>query len=207
MSYLEGVGSPINEVAATITDMSTAVSEIEDEALASDIAPSSPSVAESPIRHSSPSPELGEPMSVPNPPVQTEAPPQISSTTALNMWGARIIGFEVNPNSATVQLRVQFPSSSSVRMLPEFDVQQTSEAKLLRFWAQLGGRGEATGLNVYWVFKILKHRKAGDSTYQYLVHWVGYGTRRVDVTWEDEEALRDHAEEYVRAYKRRKRLE
>ncbi|KAF4435001.1 hypothetical protein F53441_13615 [Fusarium austroafricanum] len=66
--------------------------------------------------------------------------------------------------------------------ISEFEAQELKASLVYAYWRRLGGRNEATGLDVYHPFDILSHEIINCEVF-YQVQWIGYSTR--DTTFEE----------------------
>ncbi|KAG7418229.1 hypothetical protein Forpe1208_v003842 [Fusarium oxysporum f. sp. rapae] len=94
----------------------------------------------------------------------------------------------VDPDNSTVDIKVKWEGGETT-WESEWSLQEQVPTLVYKYWEKLGGREEATQLDVYHVFKILKCiPAAGRKKSSYQVQWVGY--KQNDSTWESEEKLR-----------------
>ncbi|KAF4337725.1 hypothetical protein FBEOM_8393 [Fusarium beomiforme] len=98
------------------------------------------------------------------------------------------IDHRVDANNSTVDIKVKWEGGETT-WESEWSLQEQVPALVFKYWEKLGGREEATKLDVYHVFKILKCNPGiGKKPNSYQVQWVGY--RQADSTWEQESKLR-----------------
>ncbi|KAH7203386.1 hypothetical protein BKA60DRAFT_600466 [Fusarium oxysporum] len=85
------------------------------------------------------------------------------------------VGHRVNRRERTVKVLVKWVDHSEPTWEPEAVLQETAGRTLYSYWSDRGGRGRATRLREYHVFRILA--KGWDR---------GYSTSGDDTTWEPE---------------------
>ncbi|KAH6873604.1 hypothetical protein B0T10DRAFT_499636 [Thelonectria olida] len=84
-------------------------------------------------------------------------------------------------NKTEVELMIKWTGCSEPTLVDERTFQQDCPLMLYRYWEFIGGREEATGINLFHVFRI-RRWKVKDEKLQFLVEWVGYPPE--DSTWE-----------------------
>ncbi|KAF5631935.1 hypothetical protein F25303_9584 [Fusarium sp. NRRL 25303] len=89
----------------------------------------------------------------------------------------------VNKRKKTVQFLVKWKGYDEPTWEPEALLQETASETVYRYWRQYGGRGHATYLRHYHVFKVLA-RVLEKGKWYYHCQWVGYSDSRKDTTLE-----------------------
>ena len=104
----------------------------------------------------------------------------------------------VDKDAATVDFLVTWDGGEA-SWESEFDLQIQAPNAVFEYWDQLDSREDATGLDIYHVFKILKRMNPSKGKEpKYLIQWVGY--RRKESTWEPESKVKEIAPEELKAY-------
>ncbi|EXL69028.1 hypothetical protein FOPG_14938 [Fusarium oxysporum f. sp. conglutinans race 2 54008] len=95
------------------------------------------------------------------------------------------VGYRVNRRERTVKILVKWADHSEPTWEPEAVLQETAGRTLYSYWSDRGGRGRATRLREFHVFRILA--KGWDrGQWRFHCQWVGYSTSGDDTTWEPE---------------------
>lgn len=82
---------------------------------------------------------------------------------------------------------------SKVSWVTEWDVQELWPDTLYAFWDGLGGRIAETGINEFFIFRILKHQKNYDTdTWEFLSQFLGFA--KAKSLWLTESELREKHE-------------
>jgi hypothetical protein len=91
---------------------------------------------------------------------------------------------------STVEFEVKW-TNGSVTWETEAKIQKVAPTLVTEYWKERGGRGNATGLELYHVLRILRVTNPnGKDEKRYLVQWVGYTDSEEDTTEESESRLR-----------------
>ncbi|KAH7115616.1 hypothetical protein EDB81DRAFT_767555 [Dactylonectria macrodidyma] len=100
-------------------------------------------------------------------------------------------------NKTEVEIMIKWTGCSEPTLVDERTFQQDCPLILYRYWELIGGREVATGINLFYVFRI-RRWKAKDKKLQFLVQWVGYPPE--DSTWELAWRVERFAKEMHTAY-------
>ncbi|KAF5591514.1 uncharacterized protein FSUBG_10440 [Fusarium subglutinans] len=101
----------------------------------------------------------------------------------------RFMRHRVNRKKKTVEILVKWTGYTFPTWEPEALLQETAGRTLYRYWDELGGRGVATRLRDYHVFKILA-RVWKKGAWHYNCQWVGYSDLKADTSLETEKKVR-----------------
>ncbi|KAF4498890.1 hypothetical protein FAGAP_4903 [Fusarium agapanthi] len=111
----------------------------------------------------------------------------------------RFVGHRVNRRKKTVQILVKWKDYNYPTWEPEALLQETAGRTLYRYWGQLSGRGVATHLRDYHVFKILA-RVWKKGAWYYNCQWVGYSDLSKDTSLETEKKVKRIAKDVLAEY-------
>lgn len=104
----------------------------------------------------------------------------------------------VDKDAATVDFLVTWEGREAT-WEREYDLQTQAPTAVFEYWDKFESREDATGLDIYHVFKILKRMNPSKGKEpKYLIHWVGY--RRKESTWEPESKVKEMAPEELKSY-------
>ncbi|CAM1502618.1 Fc.00g073940.m01.CDS01 [Cosmosporella sp. VM-42] len=104
----------------------------------------------------------------------------------------------VDKDAATVDFLVAWEGGEAT-WETEHALQTQAPTAVFEYWDKFGSREDATGLDIYHVFKILKRMSPSKGKEpKYLIQWVGY--RRKESTWEPESKVKEMAPEALKAF-------
>ena len=114
-------------------------------------------------------------------------------------------GDDEDDGGGWLDVEVQWEDEDGERLFPEWmsewKAQEIHPEILWPFWARLGGRDTATGLDTYHVYRITKHQRTEEmDAWEFLTEWVGYPP--TDAEWVSEDWLRQElkADELIEEY-------
>nr|RBQ85476.1 hypothetical protein FVER53263_20283 [Fusarium verticillioides] len=112
----------------------------------------------------------------------------------------RFVRHRVNRRRKTVQFLVKWEVYDQPTWEPEALMQETASRTVYRYWRKCGGRGPATYLTHYHVFKVLA-RVFKKGQWYYHCQWVGYSDTQKDTTLETAKKVERIAKDVVDEFK------
>ncbi|PNP84988.1 hypothetical protein FNYG_01685 [Fusarium nygamai] len=112
----------------------------------------------------------------------------------------RFIRHRVNGRKKTVQFLVKWKGYNQPTWEPEALMQETASRTVYRYWRERGGRGPATYLTHYHVFKVLA-RVFKKGKWYYHCQWVGYSDSHKNTTLETVKKVERIAKDVLAEFK------